>query len=257
MTSNFKLILTDLDNTFLRSNKTISQFSLDVINECKQKGVVFGVATARSERTAEKYLNIIKPDLIISNGGALAKYKGKIIFESMLPVELSNNFIKDCLTDKNIGEITVETRDFYFRNNKKRIEAERDYLNATFNDYSKPLNKETYKITCEVYKPESAQKLLKKYPLCCYTPYRGELWGRFAHKDSNKIDAIKAVAQHFNIKKEQVICFGDDTNDIGMIDYFYGVAVSNAIAEVKQVAKKVIGSNDEDAVAKYIKNNIL
>ena len=47
--------------------------------------------------------------------------------------------------------------------------------------------------------------------------------------------------------------FGDHINDIKMIQLAgRGVTVANAEPEVKAVADEVIGSNDEDAVVKYM-----
>ena len=52
---------------------------------------------------------------------------------------------------------------------------------------------------------------------------------------------------------EKVVSFGDNLNDIEMFkasDEAY--AVSNACEELKEIATGVIGSNDEDSVARYI-----
>jgi hypothetical protein len=52
---------------------------------------------------------------------------------------------------------------------------------------------------------------------------------------------------------QNVISFGDDFADIGMLKMAgTGVAVGNALDEVKQVADVVIGSNDEDGIAEYL-----
>ena len=51
-----------------------------------------------------------------------------------------------------------------------------------------------------------------------------------------------------------MIAFGDDLADIGMLRLAgTGVAMGNALAEVKQAADVVIGSNDEDGIAVYLR----
>ena len=60
------------------------------------------------------------------------------------------------------------------------------------------------------------------------------------------------------ISIDSIIVFGDDYADIGMLELCgIGVAMGNAIDEVKERADIVIGSNDEDGIADFIENEIL
>jgi len=47
-----KMIITDLDNTLLRSDKTISEYTIDVLKKCQSKGIKVAFATARSEQAS-------------------------------------------------------------------------------------------------------------------------------------------------------------------------------------------------------------
>lgn len=61
-----------------------------------------------------------------------------------------------------------------------------------------------------------------------------------------------------NITLNEIVSFGDDINDMEMLQTCgTGVAVSNAVADVKAVADCVTLSNDEDGVADWIEKNIL
>ena len=43
--------------------------------------------------------------------------------------------------------------------------------------------------------------------------------------------------QHLNVKREDVICFGDNYNDISMMETAgYSIAMGNAVAEIKERA---------------------
>ena len=60
------------------------------------------------------------------------------------------------------------------------------------------------------------------------------------------------------IGTESIIAFGDDYADIGMLQLCgTGVAMGNAIDEVKDKADVVIGSNDEEGIAVFIENEII
>ena len=47
-----KAIVTDLDDTLLRYDKTVSQFTIDILTRCREKGIKLIIATARSNRAS-------------------------------------------------------------------------------------------------------------------------------------------------------------------------------------------------------------
>ena len=60
------------------------------------------------------------------------------------------------------------------------------------------------------------------------------------------------------IKTEEIIAFGDDYVDIGMLQLCgVGVAMGNAIDAVKEKADLIIGSNEEDGISEYLEAEIL
>ena len=66
------------------------------------------------------------------------------------------------------------------------------------------------------------------------------------------------MLSHFNVSPKDAVYFGDDNDDIEPIkNCGLGIAVSNAIPSVLEVADRVIDSNDSDGVAKYIEESIL
>ena len=52
---NIKMIVTDLDGTYLRTDKTISEYSRKIITECRNKGLLFIIATARPIRAVKDF----------------------------------------------------------------------------------------------------------------------------------------------------------------------------------------------------------
>ena len=73
---------------------------------------------------------------------------------------------------------------------------------------------------------------------------------------TTKAHAIKQLAETLGV--ERIVVFGDNRNDIPMMKIAdHSVAVSNAFVDVKAIADEVIGSNDEDAVVKWIERDVL
>ena len=53
--------------------------------------------------------------------------------------------------------------------------------------------------------------------------------------------------------RSDVCAFGDDLADLGMLSLCgRGIAVANAVPEVRNIADAVCLSNEEDGVAKYL-----
>ncbi|EHL2673311.1 HAD hydrolase family protein, partial [Listeria monocytogenes] len=56
---------------------------------------------------------------------------------------------------------------------------------------------------------------------------------------------------------KDIIAFGDETNDLQMLDYAgVGVAMGNAAESVKNVANVVTASNQDDGIAVYLEENL-
>ena len=76
---------------------------------------------------------------------------------------------------------------------------------------------------------------------------------QFMSRNATKWNGIRRVLQEDRIPAEEAICFGDDNDDIEPIRMCgRGVAVSNALEDVKCAADDIAGSNDDDGVAKYL-----
>ena len=73
------------------------------------------------------------------------------------------------------------------------------------------------------------------------------------HKDANKGAALLALASHLGLDRSQVMAFGDGLNDVSMIRAAgIGVAMQNAVEEVKAAADLITGSCEDSGVAQTI-----
>ena len=112
-----KLLLLDLDGTLLQSDKTISTRTLSALKKCRENDILIGVSTSRSEQNSLVFLNELMPDILISSGGALVKYKTEYIYraefsEEETMIDMARNICgNDC-------EITIDTIDAHYWNYK-------------------------------------------------------------------------------------------------------------------------------------------
>ena len=71
----------------------------------------------------------------------------------------------------------------------------------------------------------------------------------------NKWQGILHVARHHGIEPAEIVAIGDDVNDIPMLrNAGLGVAMGNAAPEIKALAKRVIGSNAQEGLAKFLED---
>jgi len=247
-----KLIVMDLDGTLLHSDKTISAHTSDVLRRCQEKGILTAFATARSEYEVERILEMFRPDIVISGGGSMVRCGDKTLQCRMMSGETVHQILSMCL-ELTGGEcrISVTTSDCYYRNFP---------LGRHFGKYHDLHNfrEPALKITAELEHEEDAVRIASLCPGCETLSYRGEKWRRFAAVGADKVGAIRDLIAYLEIDVSEVTAFGDDTNDIGMLRFCgTGIAMGNAIPEVKAAADLVIGTNDEDGLAKYLEETVL
>ena len=94
---NIHMVVTDLDGTFLRTDKTVSDYTLETINRLHQKGILFVVATARPVRSVKEVLHNLPLDGGIYHNGAVVHDSGTQIDRTGIEqaVELCNRILAD------------------------------------------------------------------------------------------------------------------------------------------------------------------
>ena len=251
-----KMILTDLDHTLLRQDGTVSENTLSVLKECRAKGIIFAIATARYWIGAEKYIKQLRPDYEITTDGTLIHSNDECVYSCEFTVKETNQIVDSIFEIMPDAEVTVANKKRVFWNSKHISESEKLYK-AVYNDYSKPLKVGANKIVAELPDEKMAVRIADKAG-CRLQGYRGERWYSFIPKDSGKTMAIKYLSEKNGIEIKDIAAFGDDSNDIEMLKMCgMGIAVSNAVPEVLKIADEVTLSNDEDGVASWLIKNLL
>ena len=264
---NCRLLLFDLDGTLLRSDKTISPRTLRALEACRERGLLIGISTNRAENRIKPYAEVLRPEVAISNGGALVRYAGDVVFRAeFTPAETRS--ILDlihhiCGKD---AEITVDGEDFHYWNFKPDPGSgdsglsDRTYFDSS--QYTGAALRITASVTdatyaalkmCVVTSDETWPALKSSLPYCDCQRFTGEDWCKITRRDATKENALLRLCEASGISLEEIAAFGDDLPDMGMLRLCgTGVAMGNAVPEVKAAADVVIGSNDEDGIAAWL-----
>ncbi|KZS38270.1 haloacid dehalogenase [Aquimarina aggregata] len=264
-----RIVFSDIDGTLLNSERELSEFTISEINRIKDTIPVVLISSRMPSamRHLQEELQIKDQPLICYNGG-LVLINQKIVHSTFIPTKIIEE-LRDFNKDKKVHLSLYHNDDWFVP--EMDFWANREAQNTKVNPVVKPIEdviKEwktahigAHKIMC--MGEESA--IDKMYNFLDYNfkqklhLYRSKpTYIEVAHKSISKLTAIEMLLNtHFNIPLKDAVAFGDNFNDIEMIDAVgMGVAVANAKPETLNVANVVTRSGKEDGVAIYIKNNI-
>ena len=266
------IYITDLDHTFLRSDLSLSDFSIKIWNQ-KAQNALMGVATARSFTKSKELLSKlhINAPMILLDGAIVVTPERKIIDLKTIHKELGDEIVRIGLEydidpfiigikDRDINEAFLYPRRL---NNyqKEVLKGYKDDPRMQFNPDNRTME-ENLKIVYFGYEEQlrPLYETIKKHfgdeveAKMSPEKYGGGWFLTLLHPEGDKAHALKKVTEYLGRDPQDVTVFGDSVNDIGMFKTAgTSVAVANALEEVKAVADIVLPhSNDEDAVAKYL-----
>lgn len=264
------LYVSDLDGTLLTGDQVISEYTSAVINELTEKGMIFSYATARSVITAKKVTKGIDVNI------PLIVYNGAFIVNNITGEIMIANYFhgaeKDILTELFRNEVypivysIIDGREKFSFVEDKCTRGMCAFLESRKGDVrTNPvvaaaglIQGDCFYMTC-IDEPEKLEPLYEMYKdqyHCVYEQdlYTKEQWLEIMPREASKSNAVLQLKER--LQCDRLVVFGDGKNDIDMFevaDECY--AVSNAVCELKKRATGVIGSNEEDGVARWLKNN--
>lgn len=241
-----KLVFIDLDKTLLRSDKTISDYTMDVFLQLRNEGIKTIINTARRYEISQPILKKIQGSGLICCNGAMVYCDGELIAKYDIDRAKVNALFHEIIGSVPLFRWSVA------------------YVNNTYTNYDDP-----YYIKIDSYKelPEENPLMIilrnipyEKYQ-CFYSVFGQQLYikqlekrnvlvtSNYARKDK----AMELIMKHYNVSTDEVAAFGDDINDIDfMVKAGISIAVNNADDNVKRIADYICPSNDCDGVARWL-----
>lgn len=252
-----KLILMDLDDTLLRSDKTISAYSARVLNRCRQKGYLIGFITARGEYNARIFIDQMQPDIVVSSGGAMIRMHGETLFCYPLSAEDTQRLISAARRENGDDcRIAVDAMDCRYWN-QKDVQKSADWGVIRYSDFS-DFHECALRLSMKLKDQEQAAKVAASIESCDWVNFLNGEWYKFSRVEATKEHAVARLAEHLGLSVEEIIAFGDDYGDRNMLQFCgTGVAMANAMDSVKAAADAVTLDNDHDGVAHYLERCLL
>ncbi|MBB4824481.1 Cof subfamily protein (haloacid dehalogenase superfamily) [Sporosarcina luteola] len=262
------LIVLDLDGTLLTDEKVISEKTAHTLEQAREQGHQVMIATGRPYRASEVYYNQL--DLttpIVNFNGAFVHHprdkKWKTIHETIsLPVVRD---VVDAMQGFDIHNIIAEVMDDVYleKHDAKLLDIlsfgapvikEGDIRKTLQDDPTSLL------IQADSKKVEPIRQHLAEVHAEVIDHRRwGAPWDviEIVRHGLNKAVGISYVSKWLDIPRERIIAFGDEDNDLEMIDYAgVGVAMGNGIDRLKSIANEVTLTNNEDGIAEFLKERL-
>jgi Cof subfamily protein (haloacid dehalogenase superfamily) len=270
MAHNIKAILLDIDGTLTNDQKVITPRTREALLKCQEKGVVLVLASGRTANGLSTYA----ADLDLAHhGGVLVCYNGakslncetgQVYFEQSMTVEQGKRVLEHM---KKFNVAPVIDHGEYMYVNDCFFTIERDGKPWYIIEYEGHSN--NYKL-CEkrdlaayadwrinkilnAGQPEYLQQVAEEMA----APFEGELsamftapwYFEFTPLGVDKVRALKDTFEVLGINQDEVMSFGDAQNDLTMIKWAQiGVAMGNAVDEVKAEADYVTTDNNSDGI---------
>lgn len=266
---NYRLIVSDFDGTLLTDEQTISNEVVNEISAYVACGGVFAVCTGRmlsSILPRVRALNL-KGLVVAYQGTVIADIEsGKVIKKGGLSTEYA---AKACEYLESVGaSASVYADEVMYTNLEKNSPLLKAYESVTgvdavsvknvpISQFVRERNLFCQKVTSLVPSEKRIalyndlkQNLNDNYDITCSAKILVEI----SPSTDTKGSALKYLCNHYSIPIESSIAVGDNINDKSMIEAAgLGIAVENAVEELKLSADFISVSNNQGALAKIIK----
>lgn len=265
-----KLVATDLDGTFLKNDRTISERNLKALHQLGEKGIVRVVATGRNLRKVDE---VLSPDvpfdyIVFSSGAGLFDWKKR--------KHISDRNITPDSTGRLVNHFKQKDYNFYafapapgnhrlwYHRGKNECEEFNKYL-SFHNSFSEPFtgdgNLENGLCQFLLIIPEDEQnfaELKEEIEEQCNeirvirssSPVtEGYIWVEVFHHEVSKGMGVHKVCNLLGIKPEETAGIGNDYNDLDLLGFTgHSFLTGNAPEPLKRFFT-LVPTNEEDAFA--------
>ncbi|PZG33952.1 Cof-type HAD-IIB family hydrolase [Listeria ivanovii] len=272
-------IILDIDGTLLSDNKEITPATKKALITAQQNGVKLILASGRPTTAMHLYAEQLEMEkyhgLLVSYNGAkvvdcqtneelfsqaLTVTEGKAVLEHMKQFDVKVmidkddymyvNNVFDCFVPYRGEEINII--EYESRGGNFKL-CEKDDL-AAFLDY--PISK-ILTAGDPAYLQENYQAMMEPFKESFNCVFTADFYFEFTAQGIDKAKALDTVLTPLGISAENLIAFGDGHNDITMVRYAgTGVAMQNAVPELKEAANTVTLSNNEDGIG-HLLNHLI
>ena len=260
----WKIVFSDIDGTVLNSKHELLASTIEAVQKLALKNIPFVLVSARMPKAMKLIfdeMNVKMP--MISYGGALVLDEQNQILHDDKINKLDTKAIIDEIEllwpDDVVINYYSDDNWFVEDEDNKAVKREENITNvkASQADFKELINKDILpnKILC-MTKANISSKieavLQEKFPQLNIVR-SSDILIEIMNKDVSKANGIEVLLHHLNMTPAQAIAFGDNYNDLTMLNFVgRGVVMQNAQKKKKKQMKYITKSNNEDGIYEYL-----
>ena len=257
----YQLLAIDVDGTLLDEEHRLSKENQKALEQVLQSGTKVVLCSGRGYWALKNFIEQlgIRNAVITQNGSQITDYTGEnILHEEMISVENCRKILEYCV--KNGYHPLIYQQDNVYGDLQDRyLEIFERCMNQKV-IYTEDIEQTYAQIPLGKILVLDEPKRILQIQNWMMEQFRGQLLAELAYDfsleigGSDKGKALKWLAGHYQIPRENILAIGDGENDKGMLQYAgFGVAMGSAMPGVKAVADAVTLSNNESGVAEAIR----
>ncbi|GGB59044.1 Cof-type HAD-IIB family hydrolase [Virgibacillus dakarensis] len=249
-----KMVFFDIDGTLLNHEKKVPASTKEAIRQLKENGVYVAIATGRAPFMFEAIRKQLEIESFVSYNGQYVVFEGETVYQSPLSAQGLSRLFNHSLS--------CNYPMVFMGNKEMRASTEGStYIKESLNSlkFAYP------EIDDEYYKHHTIYQAL----LFCgkgeeeamkdeYDEFRFIRWHDFScdvlPEGGSKAIGIRQLISACGLDIDETYAFGDGLNDMEMLtEIGTGIAMGNAVPELKQVADHVTDAVDRDGIMKGLK----
>lgn len=254
----YKIIAIDFDGTLLNDKKKVTYKTKKILKKCKQKKYLIVALTARNLSSVKSVTSIKLFDYLLLNNGTYLYDVNKNIGKNNSILEKYEyiNIINDL---KEVAKqiLIISSNNYYIYKGEKQNKLSFVKKIDKLEQIQEPINRMNIVLTNQEKINYYNNLIRNKYKNvnCFIMQDSNSSLKRLSinPKGVNKASALENLGKDLNIKLEEMIFFGDGLNDLEVMEKVgCSVAMENALEEVKNKAKFITKSNNDNGVAIYL-----
>lgn len=252
-----KAVFFDIDGTLV-SFKTheVSQSTIESLALLKKKGIKVFIATGRHLKAINNLGTLQFDGYVTLNGGYCLVGTDEVIYKHSISDRDVEALIRYQEKEETFPCAFVQENQIYMNYKDESVEHIFQLLNFP-EPPARPLNEmkgQTIYQLIAFFTAEQEKRIMKVLPHCESTRWN-PLFTDVVPAGSSKSVGIDKMLTYFGIDLSECMAFGDGGNDISMLGHVgLGVAMGNAADEVKEAARYVTETVDEDGIFKALKH---
>lgn len=257
--ASYQAIFTDIDGTLLTSSHRVSPLTRQKLQECTDTGILFTPVSARSPFCIEPILkeNHLTGCIIAFNGALILDEQRNILYENGIKLSDAKKLIRFLEHEHFDLSWQVYTASDWIVASREDPRIRREESIVGVQAQARPLDTlpedslvGKVLCLCNPVVTDTVSSILKEqfpeYSIVRSSPIHLEINAA----GTNKASAVQWLCRHKGIPLEQVIAFGDNYNDVEMLQGVgTGVVMGNAPEDIKEQFPYVTEDNDHEGVA--------